>query len=102
MMQRHREIGIRSALGAPPVRLLAGAFGSVLIPVSAGAAAGSLVALVLNYFLSALFLANLGRRPLPWILPAAEVFMIVIGLLVLAGPARRAMRVPPTDALRNG
>jgi putative ABC transport system permease protein len=102
VMQRHREIGIRSALGAQPLRLLVGAFGGVLIPVSAGAAAGGLVALALNHFLSEVFIANLGRRPLPWILPAAAIFIIVIGLLVLAGPARRAIRVPPTDALRNG
>jgi ABC-type antimicrobial peptide transport system permease subunit len=102
VMLRRREIGIRAALGAQPVRLFAGIFGSVLIPVSAGAAAGGLVALFLNFFLSAVFVANMGRRPLPWMLPSAAVFVIVIGLLVLAGPARRAIRVHPTEALRNG
>lgn len=102
VMLRRREIGIRAALGAQPLRLLAGIFGGVLAPVSAGAAVGGLVALFLNYFLAAVFLANLGRRPLPWILPAAEAFIIVIGLLVLVGPARRAIRVHPTEALRSG
>jgi len=91
-----------SALGARPLQLLAGIFRSVLTPVAAGAAAGGVVALLLNSFLSVVFMANVGRRPLPWILPAAEVCIMVIGLLVLAGPARRAMRVQPTEALRNG
>ena len=36
------------------------------------------------------------------LLPAAAAFMIVIGLLAAAGPARRGLRVEPTEALRGG
>jgi ABC-type antimicrobial peptide transport system permease subunit len=100
--QRHREIAIRSALGASPLRLLAGIFRRVLAPIMAGAAAGGLVALFLNRFLLVIFMANVGSRPLPWILPAAALFAVVLAILVLAGPARRAIGLHPTEALREG
>jgi ABC-type antimicrobial peptide transport system permease subunit len=38
----------------------------------------------------------------PGILPAAAIFMSMVGLLAAAGPARRALRVQPTEALRDG
>ena len=34
--------------------------------------------------------------------PAAAIFIMTIGLLSAAGPARRAIRVHPTEALRGG
>ena len=35
---------------------------------------------------------------IPGILPAAAIFIMTIGLLSAAGPARRAIRVDPTEA----
>lgn len=32
--------------------------------------------------------------------PATALFMVVVGLLAAGGPARRGLRVQPTDALR--
>jgi ABC-type lipoprotein release transport system permease subunit len=40
-------------------------------------------------------------RPLPWILPAAEVFVFLIGALAVFGPARRALSVDPVETLRQ-
>ena len=35
------------------------------------------------------------------VLPIVAVFMMLIGLLAALGPARRAFRVHPTEALRQ-
>jgi ABC-type lipoprotein release transport system permease subunit len=40
-----------------------------------------------------------GERSL--LLPAVSVFMVVVGLLAAFGPARRALSVQPTEALRG-
>jgi ABC-type antimicrobial peptide transport system permease subunit len=34
------------------------------------------------------------------LVPATAAFMLVVGLLAAAGPARRGLRVDPTEALR--
>lgn len=43
-----------------------------------------------------------GGWHIPGVLPAAAVLFMIIGLLAAAGPARRAVRVDPTEALRDG
>jgi len=102
VVQRRREIGIRSALGASPLRLVAGIFRTVLIPVSAGVGIGALAALLLDFYLSpVLFPAAKGGRPLPWILPAAEVFILLVGVIALLRPARQALRVDPVEMIRE-
>jgi ABC-type antimicrobial peptide transport system permease subunit len=35
------------------------------------------------------------------LVPAAGVAMVMVGLLAAAGPARRALRIQPTEALRQ-
>ena len=98
--QRRREIGIRSALGAPPRRLLAGIFKRALGQVAVGAAVGVLVALLLDYYLP-IFAAD-DLQHVRGVVPASAALMIVIGLLSAAGPARRGLRVEPSEALRDG
>jgi putative ABC transport system permease protein len=103
VVQRRREIGIRSALGASPLRLVLGIFRRVLVPVSAGVALGGLTALLLDFYLSPLlFDVREGGRPLPWILPAAEAFILLVGVIAVFGPTRRALRVDSVEALREG
>ena len=97
--QRRREIGIRSALGAQPRRLLAGIFKRALGQVGAGAVGGVLAALLIGYYLP---LEEMGSWNVPGIIPGAAVLMVVIGLLAAFGPARRGLRVDPADALRDG
>lgn len=102
VVQRRREIGIRSALGARPLTLILTLFRRVLVPVGVAAGIGALGAALLDhYFSPALFELREGGRPLPWVLPAAEAFIVFTGLLVVAGPARRALRVDPVEALRD-
>ena len=96
---RRREIGIRTALGARPGRLLASIFTRALWQIAAGVAVGVTAALVLHRRLN---IEVEGGWHIPGILPAAAIFIMTIGLLSAAGPARRAVRVDPTEALRDG
>ncbi len=97
--QRRREIGIRSALGAQPQRVLAGIFKRALGQVAVGAGFGALLALLLDYYLP---MKVVGGWDVPGIIPAAATFMTVVALLAAAGPARRGLRVDPIAELREG
>ena len=39
---------------------------------------------------------------IPGIIPAAAALLVAVGLLAVVGPARRALLVDPTEALRDG
>ena len=97
--RRRREIGIRTALGARPGRLLASIFARALWQIAGGVVVGAAAALVLHRRLN---IEVEGGWHIPGILPAAAIFIMTIGLLSAAGPARRAVRVDPTEALRDG
>jgi putative ABC transport system permease protein len=97
--RRRHEIGIRTALGARPGRLLASIFARAMWQIGAGVVVGVTAALVLHRRLN---IEVEGGWHIPGILPAAAIFIMTIGLLAAAGPARRAVRVDPTEALRDG
>ena len=94
--RRRREIGIRTALGASPRRLLGGIFARASAQLGAGVLAG----LVLATGLDRLAGDALGDRT-PVLLPAVAALMVMVGLLAALGPARRGLAVQPTDALRE-
>jgi hypothetical protein len=94
--RRRREIGIRTALGASPRRLLGGIFARASAQLGAGVLAG----IVLAALLDRLAVNALGDR-MPVLLPAVAALMILVGLLAALGPARRGLAVQPTDALRE-
>ncbi len=100
--QRRREIGIRAALGARPARLVGGIFRSVFVPVGWGAAVGAGVAALLEYYQSAIVLALMEGHVVTWVLPATEGFIVLVATLAILGPARRALRIDPLEALRDG
>jgi predicted permease len=95
--QRWREIGVRCALGAPAGQLLMHIFGRSLMPFGIGAIAGCVMALALE---SVVPVEEVGGLNIPGIVPATAVAMILVGVLALAGPARRAIRINPVEALR--
>jgi predicted permease len=96
--QRRREIGIRSALGARPGRLVAAVFGRAFVQISAGAATGMLAAWVVGSYIP---IEQIGGIPVRGSLPGAAAFMLMVGGIAALGPARRGLRIEPTEALRS-
>ena len=78
--RRTREIGLRTALGATQGRLLAGIFSRALVLIGSGVVIGNSVAGALL---------------------TTSVVMLAVGLLACVEPARRALRIHPTDALKE-
>ena len=95
--QRWHEIGVRAALGASPRRLIVGIFGRAAIPLLMGALTGCAIAIGLQ---SSVPVDEIGGRSIPGAVAISAGLMIVIGLLAVFGPARRAIRIDPTEALR--
>jgi hypothetical protein len=96
--QRRREIGIRSALGAQPGQLVAAVFKRTFWQLGAGCSAGLLAAGLARRFVP---IEQVGGLSIPGILPAAAAVMLLVGALALLGPARRLLRIDPTEALRS-
>jgi len=96
--QRRREIGIRSALGAQPGQLMAAVFRRAFWQIGAGSAVGMLAAYLVGRSVP---IEQIGGLPIPGILPGAAAFMLLVGVLAALGPARRGLRIDPTEALRS-
>jgi predicted permease len=92
--QRTREIGIRTALGASPRRVVMDVFRRAAWQVSAGVLIGSLLSA--GAFV-AIGLGVVGGMPL--LLSVAGI-MAVVALLATLGPARRGVRIQAIEALR--
>jgi predicted permease len=95
--QRRKEIGIRSALGATPLRLVADVFRVDLAPVLAGVIVGALLAFPVDKLVP----RNDGGSVSTFAVSAALMFMLTVGLFAVSGPARRALRIDATEALRE-
>ncbi|MCW5962525.1 MAG: ABC transporter permease [Bryobacterales bacterium] len=97
--QRTREIGIRMALGAPPVRVLAVVLHHLTVPVSIGLAVGLLAAAGLSQVLRGRLygLSHFDAGAYA----GAIVLFLVTAVIAGAIPAQRALRVDPLQALRH-
>lgn len=97
--QRHRELGVRIALGATARDVLALVLGEGLGLVLRGVALGLLLSLPLGYALRALLgpqaAAGLGT------LGVVAVVLAAVALAAAYAPARRATLIAPTVALRS-
>jgi putative ABC transport system permease protein len=96
--QRQREFGIRIALGARSVDVLALVLRQGLVPVAAGLIAGIAGALGLTRLLKSLLYEVSATDPL--IFGAVSIGLIAVSLAAMFIPARRATRIDPLDALR--
>jgi predicted permease len=97
--RRSREFGIRAALGARPADLVNTSLRRAAFLLGCGVVAGLALATAIGPLYSAV-LYNINPRD-PVLLGAAAVLMIAIGLSACAAPARRAVRVDPSVALRS-
>jgi predicted permease len=91
-----REIGIRLALGANSRHVLGSVFARAGRQLGGGIVAGNSLILLFAWRADSLT-ADLLVSSL-----ITSVFMAAVGVLACAAPARRALRVQPTEALRQG
>ena len=94
--RRQREIGIRSALGAPRGRILWAIFARSARQIALGLVAGAAGALILDRLTGGGMLGG-QESVLP---PLVAAMMVLAALLATLAPARRAMRIKPMEALR--
>lgn len=98
--QRTTEIGIRMALGATAAQVRSLVLRQAALVVGLGLAAGLVGALVIGRWLAALAFEVSPSDPR---ILTATVLLLALSALVSAWlPARRAARVPPALALRDG
>ena len=97
--QRRRELGIRMALGARPGDVLGLVLRQGSVPVAAGLAAGVVGALGLTWLLKSLLYEVSTTDPIVFI--CVSLGLVVVALLAMLLPARRATRVDPLEALRH-
>jgi putative ABC transport system permease protein len=95
---RTREIGVRLALGASPHRVARGVVRESLQNTVAGVAIGGGLAVGAGRFVESLLV---GVSPAdPWTLGTVAATLIGVSVVAALGPAIRAARVDPVDALR--
>lgn len=93
--RRTREIGIRIALGASPRRVLGSVFARAGRQLGGGIIAGNSLILLLAWRADSLTADLLVSSVI------TSVIMAAVGVLACAAPARRALRIQPTEALRQ-
>ncbi|MEQ9401589.1 MAG: FtsX-like permease family protein [Longimicrobiales bacterium] len=97
--QRTREIGIRTALGARPERILVAVARRAAIQLMTGIATGAAVGMGLLYSLRGAGIPG----PDPAVtLVVCSASMLLVGLLACLAPALRALRIQPAEALGEG
>ena len=99
--RRTREIGLRTALGANPRQVIVSVLSRAAILMASGAAGGgALLLLIVSVRGSS---GDLGEDMAPFVswLGVTALVMLATGVLAALGPARRALRINPTDALRD-
>ena len=97
--KRIRELSIRVALGAQARQVLAAALGRMLVLLAGGSVVGLLLGVAASRVLSHIVFQATAQDPL--VLTAVAVTLLVSGLLSVAGPVRRALRVDPANVLRE-
>lgn len=95
--QRRREIGIRVALGANARSVIQSILSRALWQLGVGTAIGVAFAAALNDATRGDFTGGAGLR----ILPVVAAFVLLVGLCAAAAPARRGLRIQPTEAMRE-
>ena len=95
--QRRREIGVRSALGGSAGRILLGVLARAALQLAVGVVVGLALVVVGDRLTGGELMFRAG----PLIIPATALFMVVVGMIAAAGPARHGLRIQPTEALRS-
>jgi putative ABC transport system permease protein len=99
VVQRHREIGIRMALGAQKSAVMKLILGEGAILVTGGLVIGFSASLALNQLMKSLLFAVSATDP--WIYFLMATLVITITLIASSIPARRATKIDPIQTLRT-
>jgi predicted permease len=100
VQQRTREIGIRRALGAEPWDIIRSIIAAPALPLARGLLIGSAGAVVAGAFMRRADLPA-GINPLDLLTYAVVAAVLIVAAVLAAyGPARRALRIEPSKALR--
>ena len=97
VVRRHREIGIRLALGARSHRVLGGVLGRATWQLSIGIAVGLALAEAVDRVIAGGEILG-GREAV--ILPAVILLMTAAGMLAAWAPARRGLAIQPSEVPR--
>lgn len=100
VLQRHREIGIRMALGAARGEVERLVFGQAFALIAVGTVAGLLCAVGTSRLIRRLLFGVTATDPATFV--AVLLLLVATGLAAAYLPARRATRVDPMVALREG
>jgi hypothetical protein len=95
--QRRREIGVRAALGADARRLLASVLSRAARQLAMGVVGGLGLVVIVDRVAGGNFMKEGGML----LVPATAIFMVLVGVIAAAGPARYGLRIQPTEALRS-
>jgi predicted permease len=97
--KRLRELSIRVALGAQAKQILSTALGRMLVLLGSGALVGIVLGLAASRLLSYVVYGASAHDP--FVLAAVIATMMITGILSVAGPVRRALRIDPAKLLRE-
>jgi putative ABC transport system permease protein len=97
--QRTHEIGLRMALGATPSAVWQFVVGRGMAPVAAGLVVGIGLAFATSRLLSGQLFGVTSSDPITF--AAVGALLVLVALVAMYMPARRAMRVPPIVALSS-
>jgi hypothetical protein len=95
--QRRREIGIRTALGTPAHSILLSVLARATRQIALGLGIGLVATVAIDRASSGAMMSGSGLL----LVPVTVGLMLVVGLLAATGPARRGLRVQPTESLRT-
>ena len=93
--RRTREIGIRMALGANPRHVFRSVFARAGRQLGGGIIAGNSIIMLIAWRADSVT----GELIVSSVI--TTIIMAAVGVLACAAPARRALRVQPTEALRQ-
>jgi predicted permease len=96
--QRTREIGIRTALGANPGRVVAEVFSRAFVQLGSGTLLGLTIGFAASAGPFALSEGLFDKGP--GVVIAIAAIILLTGLVACGMPLRRALRIQPTEALR--
>ena len=97
--RRTRELGIRVALGAARTQLMRSALGRPLVLLACGSAAGLALGVLASRLLGQVVYE--ARPSDPLVLGGVLLTMVVLGLVAVWIPARRALRIDPARLIRE-